>query len=507
MSILEVRNLNFSYGDEALYNNLNLKVETGEHIGFLGANGTGKSTLLKLLAHKLIPDSGEIIWQDHVTYSYLDQFLEVDSEVSVLEYLNEVYRDLFLKEEKLNKIYHDISLNLELEKNLRQADLIQEELLQKGFYKINEKIDNILLGLGVAIPLDFPLKNLSGGMRAKVFLAKMLLEEKDVLLLDEPTNFLDQVHIEWLVKFLNSYPKAYIVISHNFQFLNEVSNYIIELENRVMTKYKGNFLDYLNLKTMRSKEYEKAYLKQQEKIKKEEEFIKKNIVRATTTKRAQSRRKQLEKMERLEKPVVYKDLNFKFKFTRSFNMNALEVKNLSIGYDHPILKGISMKLAFGDRIAILGKNGVGKTTFLKTILDFIPKISGSYDVNPLNKISYFAQVEEPQDINAIDYIRLDYPLMDNGEIRSLLAKFGITGELVTRSMQELSGGEGARVRLAKLTLEESNFLILDEPTNHLDKTMKQALFDALASYPGTLIIVSHELEFINKLKLTQIKFT
>ena len=510
MSVLEVENLRFTYGEKELFNNTSFKIEPFEHIGFVGNNGVGKSTLLKLISHKLAPDKGEIKWLDHIEYSYLDQYLEVKSNISIKAYLYNVYEYLFDLEDELNKLYSSLEFESEnrYDKILSKADKIQEELNHKGFYMIKAKIDNVLSGLGIKVSLNKPLRKLSGGERAKIFLAKILLEEKDVLLLDEPTNFLDAVHVEWLSKYLQSYKNAFLVISHNFEFLNDVSNYIIELSNKVIVKYKGNFKDYLQLKQLRDKQYDEKYISQQKYIKKTKEFIDKNIVRASTTNRAKSRRKILEKLEVLDKPITERVVNFSFPFTSSFDMEAIKVKNLEIGYTKPILSNINISIRFGEKVAIIGKNGIGKTTFLKTVLGLIPKLGGTSYFNPLNKITYYSQdLKVLKGKSSLDYIRDDYPLMDDIEIRSLLGKVGLSGELAIKDMDKLSGGEVTKARLAKLMLEKSNMLIFDEPTNHLDKIAKAALFKAIQEYPGTVIIVSHEREFYKNLQLKEIIFS
>lgn len=506
--MLEVNDLQFSYGDKQLFNNLTFKIYQGEHVGLVGANGSGKSTLMNLLAHRLIPDSGKIIWEPNITFSYLDQYLQVYDDITIKEYLYNVYQDLFNKEQEMHKLYESMEYisTDQYDKVLRKADNMQMYLEENEFYMIKSKISNIINGLGITIEDDRILKQLSGGQRAKVFLGKMLLEDKDVLLLDEPTNFLDAKHVEWLAKFLSTYKNAFIVISHNQSFLNQICNNIIALENRIITKYKGNYDDYLRQRTMNLETYNKEYVKQQKFIKQTEEFINKNIARATTTKRAQSRRKMLEKITVLEKPQTQKKVSFNFEFTKSFNLPVCTVRNLEIGYQYPILPKLNLEFEFGKKYVIIGKNGVGKTTFLKTILGIIKPISGTVKLSPLNDIVYFSQEIDIDDITPIQFFRNEYPHLDDGKIRALLAKYGVTGELPLKTLDQLSGGELAKVRFAKLSLESSNFLMLDEPTNHLDKIALQALFKALASYPGTVILVSHDKEFYRKLDMIEIRF-
>lgn len=510
MSVLEVENLRFNYGEKELFNNISFKIEPGEHIGFVGANGVGKSTLLKLISHRMAPDKGEIIWLDHVEFSYLDQYLEVKEDITIKSYLYNVYEYLFDLDNELHQLYTSLECETidKYDKILSRADKIQEELELHGFYMIKTKIDNVLSGLGITLSLDKHLKKLSGGERAKIFLAKILLEEKDVLLLDEPTNFLDAIHVEWLAKYLQTYKNAYLVISHNFEFLNDISNYIIELSNKDIVKYKGNFQDYVKLKQLRDKQYESEYVSQQKYIKKTQVFIDKNIVRASTTGMAKSRRKALNKLEVLEKPVVQKEISFSFPFSSGFDMEALKADKLEIGYTKPILSNINIRIRYGEKVAIIGKNGVGKTTFIKTVLGLIPSLNGSTHLNRLNKITYYSQdLKGLKGFTALEYIREDYPLMNDVEIRSLLGRVGLSGELAVKDMDKLSGGEVTKARIAKLMLEKSNMLIFDEPTNHLDKIAKEALFKAIKEYPGTVIIVSHEREFYKNLKLKEIIFS
>lgn len=509
MSVVEIKNLRFNYRDNELYNDCNLRVFKDDHLGLVGKNGSGKTTLMNLIAKKFDPDYGEILWEGGVSFSYLDQHLKVYDDYTIDEYLYKVYDNLFKEEARMNELYHSLETAKEsdYDKILNKAYLIQEYLEKEEFYSIKSKIGNVINGLGITYDGSWKLKNLSGGQRAKVFLGKMLLEEKDVLLLDEPTNFLDVSHVEWLTKYLQNYPKAFIVISHNIDFLNDVCNCICELENKKLTKYRGDYLSYLEQKEMNDKTYLSQYEAQQKYIKKTQEFIDKNIVRATTTKRAQSRQKELDKLVKIDKPMTEKKVKFEFKNASGYNNEAIRIKDLVIGYDRALLPKINLKIRFGEKVVIVGKNGIGKSTFIKTILNQIEKLDGDIWLNPLNKITYFPQeLDSTMKCHAVEYFKHDYPLMEDKEIRDILGRYGITGELALRSMDRLSGGELAKVRFAKLSLEKSNLLILDEPTNHLDKNAKSALFKAMELYSGTIILVSHEKEFYNKLNMKEIRF-
>ncbi|MDD4000500.1 MAG: ABC-F family ATP-binding cassette domain-containing protein [Bacilli bacterium] len=508
MSILDISNLKFSYGDKQLFNSLEMRLFHNDHLGLIGANGTGKSTLLKLIAHKIDPDEGLISWQTGVSYSYLDQYLTVDSEITVNDYLYQVYDDLFKRDQEMQALYETlIEADPEkYDKILNSAYYIQNELEEKGFYLIKSRISNVTGGLGLDENEERALKDLSSGERIKVFLAKMLLEEKDVLLLDEPTNFLDARHIEWLSNFLSIYKKAFIIVSHDPHFL-KICNVICELENKDLNVYKGNYEAYLTQKQMREDEYQKKYNSQQKFIKKTEDFIQKNIVRASTTKRAQSRRKVLEKLDVLEKPKQQKPVRFDFPFTGRFNSTVLSTRKLLIGYSNPLLPELDLKINFGEKIVILGKNGVGKTTFLKTVLGIIPQLSGEVKLSPLNNITYYAQEYlGRKDITPIQFIQEHYPRLEVEKIRTLLAKYGVVGDLALKTLDRLSGGELTKVRFSKLSLETSNLLILDEPTNHLDHQAKEALYKAIKNYSGTILLVTHEQAFYKKLNLKEIHF-
>ncbi len=508
MSILEINNLRFAYTDNELFNDLNLRIFDGEHVGIVGLNGAGKTTFMNLLSGKLTPDMGSIVWDHTKKITYLDQHLVVDDKQTIYDYLYDVYANLFKREAEMQRLYESLAFidASQYDKILNKAYNIQEELDSQEFYAIKSKINNVINGLGIIIEEDCLLNELSGGQRAKVFLGKMLLEEKDVLLLDEPTNFLDVQHIEWLSKFLVNYPNSFLVISHNADFLDSCCNIIVSIENKKMTKYKGNYTNYLQMRTMNMETYQKEYSKQQKEIKRTEEYIAKNIVRASTTKQAQSRRKQLEKMVVLDKPQNEKKIHFQFPFTKSFNLKAIQTKNLTIGYTSPILENISLDIAFGEKYMIIGKNGIGKTTLLKTLLGQVPPLAGNFKMSTYNDVAYFCQEINIPDITAIEYIRTFYPKMDNKSIRDLLAQYAIIGDLVIKSMKELSGGEQTKCRFALLSLESSNLLILDEPTNHLDKNAKEALYQALSAYPGTIIVVSHEKELYKKLNMKEIRF-
>jgi len=504
MSLLKVTDLYFNYSDKELYNGVSFQLNQGDHAVLVGQNGCGKTTLFDLVTKKLIPDKGSVEWTPGVTFSYLDQHYKVYDEFIVKDFLESIYKELFDKENQMNSLYEKGSNydDPNYLKYLDRASDINDELLRLDFYSIKEKINKVLVGLGISKEyLGTKLNKLSSGQREKVYLAKMLLEENDVLLLDEPTNYLDAVHVKWLAEYLNSYAKAFLVISHDELFLSEIANVVFYLTNRNIERYKGDFAYYKAQSVVRKEQYEKDYAAQQKFIKKEEEFIAAHIVRATSSRAAKSRRNRLAHVERMEAPV--NDLNkvyISFPYSGDIGKDILEVNELVIGYNKPLLSPISFKLKKGEKIAIIGKNGVGKSTLIKSILNIIPSLGGSFRFNEKVIINYFSQTElDDLSITPFDYIGQNYPNLTNLEIRSILARSGIKANLALRPLNELSGGEEAKSRLALLTLKKSNILILDEPTNHLDKIAKESLKDAIEEYPGVVILVSHETDFYEDL--------
>ena len=397
----------------------------------------------------------------------------------------------------------------EYDKYLTRAQNIQDELEKKNFYQMNSTLGNMINGLGIKdYGMDTRLKNLSGGQRAKVYLAKLLLDAPDVLLMDEPTNFLDVAHIEWLAKYLKSFEKAFVVISHDEEFLREIGEVVYCLSNKEMIKYKMNYDMFLKEKELRDEQYKNAYENQQKFIKKTQDFIQRNIVRATTTKQAQSRRKMLEKIKVLEKPIHHIPMHLKFPFSKGLGQEVLKLNKLTVGYGEKIvLSDLDFLLKQNQKVVILGHNGIGKSTILKTIVGVLPKINGSYIWNPSADINYFAQEEEYDKITTpISYLRRYYPLKTDGELRAVLATAGIKGELAISPMANLSGGQQTKVRLALMTMKKSNVLIFDEPTNHLDIYSKTELWESINEFQGSVIIVTHELEFYEGLVDLELKF-
>ncbi|MBP5342852.1 ABC-F family ATP-binding cassette domain-containing protein [bacterium] len=510
MAILEVRDLKFGYTDIELYNSISFDLNQGEHAVIVGPNGIGKSTFMKIIAGKLVQDSGDVKWLTGVRYSYLDQQLEIKKDISIGEYLHGVYEDLFKREIQMNKIYNSIS-NLdpsEIDVMLNRAESIREYLEINDFYNIETEINNVVIGLGLGnIDMKRLLSSLSGGEKGKVYLAKLLLEKADCILMDEPTNFLDKSHVSWLGEYLNNYKGTFLVISHDQEFLKVIAKVVFAFEAKSLVKYKGNYDYYLNERGLRHTQQLNAYNRQQDFIKKTQIFIQKNIVRKSTTKQAQSRRKMLEKLNIIEKPTEEYRVHITFPYSKDMGQEALKMNDLSIGYDSPLLPEITYLMKKNERMEIIGKNGIGKSTLIKTLLGEIKSLGGSFIFNPSVTINYFSQEEEIDlDKTPIDYIRMKYPLKTLEECLKTLAPLGIRGDLARKKMKELSGGELGRVRLSLMTLKKSNFLILDEPTNHLDKLSKEALHDAIDAFPGAVILVSHEVGFADDLVDTIIKF-
>lgn len=511
MSLVKVENLKFNYYDKELYRGLTFQINQGEHIVLVGQNGSGKTTLFDLLVGKLYQDKGTIEWTRGVKYSYLDQHYKQFDEYTVKEFLEQVYEKLFKKEEMMNELFEKGS-NVDDPNYLRyieKASSINDELIHLGFYSIKEEIEKILSGLGISKDyLDIKLIRLSSGQREKVYLAKMLLEKADLLLLDEPTNYLDAIYIAWLKEYLIKYPKSFLIISHDEAFCESIANVVFHLHNGIIDRYKGDYKYFKEQSVIRGEQYKKDYEAQQRYIKKEEDFIAAHLVRATSSRAAKSRRTRLSHLERLEAPKNDTNKVFiNFPYSGDIGEKILEVNSLVIGYDKPLLQPITFELRKGDKICVVGKNGIGKTTLIKTLLNIIPSLGGSFAFNERVKIGYFSQTElDDLSVTPVQYIKNFFPNMTSLEIRNSLAKCGIKANLALKPLKELSGGEEAKTRLTLLTMQKSNILVLDEPTNHLDKTAKESLKEAIINYPGVVIGVSHEVDFYENVFDSILKF-
>ncbi|WP_352420370.1 ABC-F family ATP-binding cassette domain-containing protein [Proteiniborus sp.] len=499
MSILTVNNLSHGYGNRAIFNNVSFRLLKGEHIGLIGANGEGKSTFMNIITGKLEPDEGKIEWSKRVRVGYLDQHTALSKGMTIREVLKSAFKYLFDMENEMNQICEKMSdvLPEELEVLLEDLGTIQDLLTNNDFYIIDAKVEEIARGLGlIDIGLDKDVNDLSGGQRTKVLLAKLLLEKPDILLLDEPTNYLDEQHIEWLKRYLQEYENAFILISHDIPFLNSVVNLIYHMENQELNRYVGIYDDFIQVYEAKKQQLEAAYRKQQQEIEELKDFVSRNKARVATRNMAMSRQKKLDKMDVIELAREKPKPEFNFKDARASGKLIFETKDLVIGYDEPLSKPLNLKMERGQRIALVGANGLGKTTLLKSILGEIKSVSGSVELGDYLHIGYFEQEIKKSNTNTcIDEIWQDFPSFTQFEIRAALAKCGLTTQHIESRINVLSGGEQAKVRLCKLINRETNVLILDEPTNHLDVDAKEELKRALKTYKGSILLICHEPEF------------
>lgn len=499
MSILTVKDMSHRFGDRVIFEDVSFRLLKGEHIGLIGDNGEGKSTFLNIITNKLIPDEGQIEWSNKVRIGYMDQHTKLKKGKSIKSVLGEAFSHLFDMENKMKDLYDRIGeMNEEeMSKALLQAANIQDFLDNNEFYSIDSKIEAVAVGLGLRnLGLDKNVTDLSGGQRTKVLFAKLLLEAPDILLLDEPTNYLDEDHIEWLKTYLKDYQNAFILISHDMQFLNSVVNIICHIENKSLTRYTGNYDNFIRVYAMNKKQLKSAYERQQEEIARLEDFVKKNKARAATRGMASARQKKLDKMQRIkiagEKPKPH----FKFKSSRESGKMIFETRDLVIGYSEPLSKPLNLTMERGQKIALVGANGLGKSTLLKSLMGIIKPISGEVEFGDYLEIGYFEQ--EIKELNAnsvLDDVWDDLQGYNKFQIRSALAQCGLTNKHIESTVSILSGGEQAKVRLCKLINKPTNILILDEPTNHLDVEAKDELKRALKEYEGSILLVCHEIEF------------
>ncbi|MBU7318730.1 ABC-F family ATP-binding cassette domain-containing protein [Paenibacillus oleatilyticus] len=498
MSLLTVEELSHSFGGRVLFKNVSFRLLPGEHVGLVGANGVGKSTLMNILTGNLLKDSGKVEWTPKVNYGYLDQHTKLTPGKTVREVLKDAFLPLFELEQELNGITEQMADADpdQLELLLEQMGEIQDRLENSGFYLLDVKVEEMANGLGLdAIGLDRDVAQLSGGQRTKVLLAKLLLEQPTVLLLDEPTNYLDVEHIDWLTDYLQNYPYAFMLISHDTEFMNKVVNVIYHLEFAKLTRYTANYEKFLQMADINKQQHIDAYEKQQEFIKKQEDFIQRNKARYSTSGRAKSRQKQLDRIERIDRPEEAVKPTFVFKESRASGRIVFEGKDLEIGYSHALLPKMNVTIERGDKIAVVGCNGVGKSTLLKTILGKIQPFGGSTFLGDFLYPSYFEQEVKAPNLTPIDDVWNEFSHMNQHEVRAALARCGLKNEHITRPLSSLSGGEQAKVRLCKLLMHESNWIAFDEPTNHLDVAAKDELKRALKEYKGTIVLVCHEPDF------------
>lgn len=500
MSILTVENLYHSYGGREILENVNFRLLKGEHVGLIGPNGEGKSSFMNIITGKLIPDNGKIEWAKYVKVGYLDQLATFDKDVTIREVLQDAFSDLFEKEARMNELYmsmEDVSSE-EMEEMLEEAGLLQDIIETRDFYAIDSKIDEFSTNMGInEFGLENKFKDLSGGQRSKVLLCKLLLEKPDILMLDEPTNYLDEDQVEWLRKYLQNYENAFILISHDIDFLNSVINLIYHVENKELNRYVGDYSEFERLHAQKQHQIEAAYKKQQAEIRKLEDFVARNKANIATRNMAMSRQKMLDKMDRIELQREKPDPEFDFKEIGSTSRLIFETKDLVIGYseDEPLTVPLNLRMDRGDKIAITGMNGLGKTTLVKTILGEIKPISGEIHFGQNLHIGYFQQEEVYGSQTSIDEIWDAFPSLLQNEVRAALARVGLTTEQYESQVKVLSGGEKAKVRLCKIINKPTNIVMLDEPTNHLDNVAKDELKRALKAYNGGIFLISHEKTF------------
>ncbi|MGV3466654.1 MAG: ABC-F family ATP-binding cassette domain-containing protein [Heyndrickxia sp.] len=502
MSIVNVEKLTHYYGDKLVFKDIDFRLLRSERVGLVGPNGAGKTTLLKILTGMILPDHGTIEWLPNLSVGFLEQHTELLEGISIRDYLRNAFKHLYLLEKEMLDVSRKMESckEEELTKLLNRFAQIRELLEHHDFYFLDAKIDDIATGLGIqALGMETDVASLSGGQRTKLLLANLLLKEPDILLLDEPTNYLDVAHIEWLKDYLKNYPNSFILISHDVDFMNEVVNVIYHLENFQLTRYLGNYKKFMETYEFRKQQQLIAYGRQQEEIQKLETYIQKNKARASTTKQAKSREKRLMKMDRIEKPDITPKPRFHFKVSVRPTSKIIETKQLEVGYGTPLLPPISVTLKRGDKVAVTGHNGIGKSTMLKTIMGELKPHNGLVLFGQYVKPSYFAQEENmDSELTPLEYIWSLHGKMTQKEIRQALAQAGLKKDHVFQPLNSLSGGEQTRVRLCQLMLEDSNWLILDEPTNHLDVVAKEVLATALSKYEGTVLLVSHEPEFFQE---------
>ena len=502
--ILNVENLSHGFGDRAIFDNVSFRLLKGEHIGLVGANGEGKSTFMNIVTGKLMPDEGKVEWNKNVRTGYLDQHAVLEKGMTIGEILKSAFSYLFDMEDKMNEICDKMGSadENEMEVMMEELGTIQDLLTNHDFYIIDAKVEEVARALGLLeLGLDKDVTELSGGQRTKVLLGKLLLEKPDILLLDEPTNYLDANHIEWLKRYLQEYENAFILISHDIPFLNSVVNIIYHMENQKLDRYVGDYDKFQEVYAVKKSQLEAAYKRQQQEIDELKDFVARNKARVSTRNMAMSRQKKLDKMDVIELAKEKPKPEFHFKEARVAGKVIFETSDLVIGYEKssPLSKPINLRMERGEKIALVGTNGIGKSTFLKSVLGLIPALDGKVTLGDYLYKGYFEQEMTPGSNTCIEEIWEEFPAYTQYEVRSALAKCGLTTKHIESQVRVLSGGEQAKVRLCKLLNNETNILLLDEPTNHLDVDAKDELKRALQEYKGAVLIVCHEPEFYDGL--------
>ena len=498
MSILEVKNLSHGFGDRAIFENVSFRLLKGEHIGLVGANGEGKSTFMSIVTGKLQPDEGKVEWSKYVTAGYLDQHAVLEKGMTVRDVLRTAFDELFKTEERINKIYMSMAEEgTDVDALMEEVGELQDRLETRDFYTLDAKIDEVARALGVMdFGMDTDVTDLSGGQRTKILLAKLLLEKPDILLLDEPTNYLDAEHIAWLKRYLQEYENAFVLISHDIPFLNDVINIVYHVENQDLVRYAGDYDNFQSVYAMKKAQLEAAYERQQKEIADLQDFVNRNKARVATRNMAMSRQKKLDKMEIIELQAEKPKPEFHFKESRTPGRFIFQTKDLVIGYDSPLTKSpLNLTFERNQKVAIVGANGIGKTTLLKSLLGIIQPLEGEVETGDFIDLGYFEQEAEGSRQTPLEAVWDAFPALNQAEVRAALAKCGLTSKHIESQIQVLSGGEQAKVRFCLLMNRENNVLVLDEPTNHLDVDAKDELKRALLAFKGSVLMVCHEPEF------------
>lgn len=508
MIILQANQVARLFGADVLFENIQMEIDSHARIALVGRNGAGKSTLLKIIAGSEQPDAGQVIRNKNIHLGYLAQNSGLASEETVWNEMLKAFDSLRQMEQRMRQLEVEMGqidvTSAQYQSLLKEYDQIQHQFAENNGYGYENEIRSVLHGFQFGAEFyEQAINNLSGGQRTRLALAKLLLQKPDLLILDEPTNHLDIETLAWLEGYLQAYQGALLIVSHDRYFLDKVVTEVYELSRQKMRYFKGNYSKYLDLKAQQLASEWKAYEKQQEEIQKLEDFVARNLVRASTTKRAQSRRKQLEKMDRLDKPQGdEKSAHFLFDIEKASGNVVLQLTDGAIGYEETILSApIELDIRKQEAIALVGPNGIGKSTLLKSIIGKIPLIQGQLHLGTNVSIGYYDQGQADLNANKTILHELwdEHPTTPEGDIRTILGSFLFSGEEVEKPIALLSGGEKARVALAKLSMNKDNFLILDEPTNHLDIDNKEVLENALIDYEGTLLFVSHDRYFINRI--------
>jgi ATP-binding cassette subfamily F protein 3 len=510
MILLQINQLCKYYGADIVLSNIKLEVQTRDRIALVGRNGAGKSTLLKIISGNLSYDSGDMIKPKDVKIGYLAQDTGLESDLSIWDEMLSVFAELRQQEKTLRTLEQQMSNpniiqnEAEYQKILKDYDVLQVNFKDQGGYQFESDIRSVLHGLNFQ-SFDYNTKifSLSGGQKTRLALGKLLLTKPDILILDEPTNHLDIDTLSWLEQYLQGYDGAILIVSHDRYFLDKVVNQVYEISRKEISKFPGNYSSYLDKKAANYEREMKQFEKQQDEVAKLQDFIHRNLARASTTKRAQSRRKKLESMELMDRPLGNeKSASFGFDIERQSGNEVLNINSLSIGYENATVSNdISFKLKRGDSIALVGPNGIGKSTLLKTIMNKLSPLKGDIQYGTNVIIGYYdqQQAELTSNKRVLNELWDEYPLKPEKDIRTVLGNFLFSGDDVLKIVSTLSGGEKARLALAKLMMQKANLLILDEPTNHLDLDSKEILENALLDYPGTILFVSHDRYFINRI--------